>query len=60
MIAVPDEVMGEKVGAVVVAGGDLDVDAVIAHVSALIADFKVPQYLTVWDGPLPATRAARY
>jgi acyl-CoA synthetase (AMP-forming)/AMP-acid ligase II len=31
----------------------VDVDAVIAHVSALIADFKVPQYLTVWDGPLP-------
>jgi acyl-CoA synthetase (AMP-forming)/AMP-acid ligase II len=53
VIAVPDEVMGEKVGAVVVAGCDLDVDAVIAHVSALIADFKVPQYLTVWDGPLP-------
>ena len=53
VIAVPDDVMGEKVGAVVVAGRDLDVDAVIAHVSARIADFKVPQYLTVWDGPLP-------
>ena len=53
VIAVPDEVMGEKVGAVVAAGCELDVDAVIAHVSTLIADFKVPQYLTVWDGPLP-------
>jgi acyl-CoA synthetase (AMP-forming)/AMP-acid ligase II len=53
VIAVPDEVMGEKVGAVVAGGRELDVDAVIAHVSALIADFKVPQYLTVWDGPLP-------
>jgi acyl-CoA synthetase (AMP-forming)/AMP-acid ligase II len=53
VIAVPDEVMGEKVGAVVVSGCELDIDAVIAHVSALIADFKVPQYLAVWDGPLP-------
>lgn len=56
-IGVPDDVMGEKVGAVVVADpeldGGLDVDAVIAHVSARIADFKVPQYLCVWDGPLP-------
>jgi hypothetical protein len=51
--------MGEKVGAVVAGGRELDVDAVIAHVSALIADFKVPQYLTVWDR-CPATRAARY
>jgi acyl-CoA synthetase (AMP-forming)/AMP-acid ligase II len=56
-IGVPDEVMGEKVGAVVVAApelvGGLDVGAIIAHVSTRIADFKVPQYLCVWEGPLP-------
>jgi acyl-CoA synthetase (AMP-forming)/AMP-acid ligase II len=54
VIAVPDDMMGEKVGAVIVpAGEDLDVEAVIAHVSERIADFKVPQYVTVRSEPLP-------
>ena len=54
-VGVPDDMMGEKVGAVVVPAGDgeLDVDAVIAHVRERIADFKVPQYVAVRDEPLP-------
>jgi acyl-CoA synthetase (AMP-forming)/AMP-acid ligase II len=46
--------MGEKVGAVIVPGGDrLDVAAVIEHARGRIADFKVPQYVAVRNEPLP-------
>jgi acyl-CoA synthetase (AMP-forming)/AMP-acid ligase II len=55
VVPVPDEMMGEKVGAVIVraAGSQLDVDAVIAYCSARLARFKVPQYVAVSDDPLP-------
>jgi acyl-CoA synthetase (AMP-forming)/AMP-acid ligase II len=53
VIGVPDDVMGEKVGAVVVVEGEPDVAAIIEHCGRQIAGFKVPQYLTVWAGPLP-------
>ncbi len=55
VVAVPDEMMGEKVGAVIVAAADeeLDVEAVIAHCRARLADFKVPQYVAVRREPLP-------
>ncbi|WP_066167968.1 class I adenylate-forming enzyme family protein [Gordonia hydrophobica] len=54
VIAVPDDVLGEKVGAVVYSGGDpIDVDQIIGAVAAQIADFKVPQYVSVIDEPLP-------
>ncbi len=46
-VGVPDEMMGEKVGAVIVPapGRQLDVDAVIDHCRKRLADFKVPQYI---------------
>jgi len=55
VVAVPDEMMGEKVGAVIVplAGGELDVQAVVTHCRKHLADFKVPQYVAVRDEPLP-------
>jgi long-chain acyl-CoA synthetase len=55
VVAVPDEMMGEKVGAVIVpaAGEELDIDAVLAHTRARLADFKVPQYIAVREDPLP-------
>lgn len=55
VIAVPDDVMGEKVGAVLVSIGDqdIDVDQVIAHCQERLADFKVPQFIAVVPGPLP-------
>jgi acyl-CoA synthetase (AMP-forming)/AMP-acid ligase II len=54
-VGVPDEMMGEKVGAVIVPAGDegVDVDAVIAYVRERLADFKVPQYIAVRSEPLP-------
>jgi acyl-CoA synthetase (AMP-forming)/AMP-acid ligase II len=55
VVAVPDEMMGEKVGAVIVAaaGASVDVDAVIEYCRAHLADFKVPQYVSVREQPLP-------
>jgi long-chain acyl-CoA synthetase len=55
VVAVPDEMMGEKVGAVIVAAaaGELDVEAVLGHCRLHLADFKVPQYIAIREDPLP-------
>jgi acyl-CoA synthetase (AMP-forming)/AMP-acid ligase II len=54
-VGVPDDMMGEKVGAVIVPAGDdgVDVPAVIAYARERLADFKVPQYVAVRSEPLP-------
>jgi acyl-CoA synthetase (AMP-forming)/AMP-acid ligase II len=54
-VGVADEMMGEKVGAVVVplAGVVVDIEAIVAHCRSRLADFKVPQYLAVREQPLP-------
>jgi acyl-CoA synthetase (AMP-forming)/AMP-acid ligase II len=55
VVGVPDEVMGEKVGAVLVPlpGASIDVPAVLAYLREHIADFKVPQYVAVRGEALP-------
>ena len=55
VIGVPDTMMGEKVGAVIVPrpGQKLDVDDLIAFAREHLADFKVPQYVTVRSEPMP-------
>jgi acyl-CoA synthetase (AMP-forming)/AMP-acid ligase II len=55
VVAVPDEMMGEKVGAVIVplAGREADVETIVAYCRAHLADFKVPQYISLRDEPLP-------
>jgi acyl-CoA synthetase (AMP-forming)/AMP-acid ligase II len=54
VLAVPDEVMGEKVGAVLFGDrGRIDVPAVLEHCRGQLADFKVPQYVSVVDEALP-------
>jgi acyl-CoA synthetase (AMP-forming)/AMP-acid ligase II len=55
VIGVPDEMMGEKVGAVLVPqpGQDFDVDSVVGFARDRLADFKVPQFVTVRTEPLP-------
>jgi long-chain acyl-CoA synthetase len=55
VVAVPDDMMGEKVGAVIVAaaGQPLDLDAVLHHCRAHLADFKVPQYVSLREEALP-------
>jgi long-chain acyl-CoA synthetase len=55
ILGVPDDMMGEKVGAVLVPtpGGSLDVDNVLAHARQRLADFKVPEYVAVRTDVLP-------
>ena len=55
VIGVPDEMMGEKVGAVLVPtpGSSLDVGAVMSFARERLADFKVPQFVSVRTEPLP-------
>jgi acyl-CoA synthetase (AMP-forming)/AMP-acid ligase II len=55
VIPVPDDMMGEKVGAVIVTSDEqgFSVETVIAHCRERIADFKVPQYVSLRTAPLP-------
>jgi acyl-CoA synthetase (AMP-forming)/AMP-acid ligase II len=55
VVGVPDPMMGEKVGAVVVPrpGAEFDPDAFLAHARQHLADFKVPQYVAVRSAVLP-------
>ncbi|MFC7573184.1 hypothetical protein ACFQX8_12620 [Klenkia terrae] len=55
VVGVPDDVMGEKVGAVVLTrpGTTLAVADLAAFARERLADYKVPQYVRVLDGPLP-------
>jgi acyl-CoA synthetase (AMP-forming)/AMP-acid ligase II len=55
VVGVPDDMMGEKVGAVLVPapGGAIDVAAVLSYLDGRIAAFKVPQYVCVRAEPLP-------
>jgi long-chain acyl-CoA synthetase len=55
VIGVGDEMMGEKVGAVVVPRPDqsIDVSDLLAFARKHLADFKVPQYVVVRNEPMP-------
>ena len=55
VMGVPDTMMGEKVGAIIVPhpATGVDVDEVLAMTATRIADFKVPQYVVVRTEPLP-------
>jgi long-chain acyl-CoA synthetase len=55
VVGVPDSMMGEKVGAVIVPlpGASVDPDAVRAYAREHLADFKVPQFIAVRAEPLP-------
>ncbi|QHC02211.1 AMP-binding protein [Epidermidibacterium keratini] len=55
VVAVADEVMGEKVGAIVVPapGAELTADGIIQALQGNLADFKIPQYVVITDEPLP-------
>ena len=55
VIGVPDAMMGEKVGAVIVPlpGAAVDPQAVLAYAREHLAVFKVPQFVAVRNDPLP-------
>ncbi|MEK6303700.1 MAG: AMP-binding protein [Acidobacteriota bacterium] len=55
VMGVADEVMGEKVGAVIVPnpGKEADITDIVAFARKHLADFKVPQYVSLRTQPLP-------
>ena len=55
VVGVPDAMMGEKVGAVIVPlpGASVDPGAVVEYARGHLADFKLPQYISVQTQPLP-------
>jgi len=55
VVGVPDEMMGEKVGALIVPtpGKEPDLADVVAFARKHLADFKVPQYIALSQEPLP-------
>ena len=57
VVGVPDPVMGEKVGAVVLPRAGVSreslVPSLISYARENLADFKVPQFVRVLDDPLP-------
>jgi acyl-CoA synthetase (AMP-forming)/AMP-acid ligase II len=60
VLAVPDDVMGEKVGAVLYTdGAQVDLAAVIGHCRGHLAEFKVPQYAVVVNEALPRTATGK-
>jgi long-chain acyl-CoA synthetase len=55
VIGVPDDMMGEKVGAILVPqpGQEFDVENVVGYARERLSDFKVPQFVSVRAEPLP-------
>jgi acyl-CoA synthetase (AMP-forming)/AMP-acid ligase II len=55
VMGVPDDMMGEKVGAVVVPkpGREVAIPSVVAFAASRLADFKVPQYMVIRHDFLP-------
>lgn len=53
VVGVPDDVMGEKVGAVIVADEAFESGRLLAHLKDHLADFKIPQFLQLREQPLP-------
>jgi long-chain acyl-CoA synthetase len=55
VVGVPDDMMGEKVGAVIVPrpGQAADVDDILSFARKHLADFKVPQYVAIRKDPIP-------
>jgi long-chain acyl-CoA synthetase len=61
VLGVPDAMMGEKVGAVIVPreGARLDAATVCAFALERMADFKVPQFIAFRGEPLPRSAAGK-
>ncbi len=61
IIGVPHQVLGEEVGAVVIAraGSGVTADELRAHVAEHLASFKVPAYVYFRDEPLPRNPAGK-
>jgi long-chain acyl-CoA synthetase len=56
---VPDERLGEEVGATVYAPGSLGDEALRAFLEPRLASFEIPRYLRFSDSPLPRTASGK-
>lgn len=59
VVAEPDPVLGEKVHAFVTVWDDLSADQVRAHCATHLADYKVPDVVTLGTEPLPRNPAGK-
>jgi non-ribosomal peptide synthetase component E (peptide arylation enzyme) len=61
VLGVPDDVMGEKVGAIVVGADDgaVEMVALVEHCRTHLADFEVPHYVAVMPAGLPPNAGGR-
>ncbi|HEY3749199.1 MAG TPA: AMP-binding protein [Pseudonocardiaceae bacterium] len=61
VVGVPDQMMGEKVGAIIVPkpDGSFDLDTFLGYANERLASFKVPQYVSVRSEPLPRNPAGK-
>ena len=57
--AVPDERLGEEVGATVYGNPGMDLDGLRTFLEANLARFEVPRYILVSDEPLPRTASGK-
>ncbi|MEI7447646.1 MAG: fatty acid--CoA ligase family protein, partial [Burkholderiales bacterium] len=57
--AVPDERLGEEVGATVYCDPPVEPEALRAFVATKLAAFEVPRWVTVADAPLPRTATGK-
>lgn len=57
--AVPDERLGEEVGATIYVSEPVDLDEVRAHLAQHLAKFEIPRYITVHTEPLPRTGSGK-
>ncbi len=59
VFAVPDERLGEEVGATVYASATLDVEALRRFLSMHLARYEVPRYIVLSSKPLPRTPSGK-
>jgi long-chain acyl-CoA synthetase len=57
--AVPDERLGEEVGATVYGSPSLDAEALKAYLAEHLARFEVPRYIEIANEPLPRTASGK-
>ncbi|WP_439100986.1 class I adenylate-forming enzyme family protein [Congregibacter sp.] len=62
VFSVPDERLGEEVGAAIYtkSGETLDAAALREHCKAIVAPFKVPRYIWLLDEPLPRNANGKF
>ena len=62
VFAVPDERLGEEVGAAIhlKPGNSPDAESIRAHCKGLLASYKVPRYLWFMDEPLPRNASGKF